>query len=76
MNLTGSGPQQEMTNPNSAYAQPDAGLPPDACNDPDDFDAKDWIMQRIHLNDPVELRRSLTAATRRTPSTKRPDHVR
>lgn len=45
-----------MTNP--PYAEPDAALPPDAVNDPDDFDPKDWIMRNIYLNDPVELRRN------------------
>lgn len=49
---------QEVTNPNPAYAQPATGLPPDACLDPDDFDAKDWIMQRIYPDDPLELRRN------------------
>jgi hypothetical protein len=46
-----------MTNPNPAYAQPDTGLSPDPVDDPN-FDAKEWIMQRIYPEDPVELRRN------------------
>lgn len=38
--------------------EPDAGVPPDVSNDPDDFDPKDWIMQRIYPDDPMELRRN------------------
>lgn len=47
-----------MTNPNPAYAHPATGLPPDTCLDPDDFDAKDWIMRNIYPDDPMELRRN------------------
>lgn len=43
-----------MTNPNPAYAPESLGH---AFDPADDFDAKDWIMRNIHLNDPVELRR-------------------
>jgi hypothetical protein len=46
-----------MTNPNPAYAQPHAGLPPAPCDDLA-FDLMEWIKRNIHLDDPVELRRN------------------
>ena len=46
------------THPNPAHPQADTCLPPDVNDDPDDFDAKDWIMRNIYPDDPVELRRN------------------
>jgi hypothetical protein len=44
------------THPNPAQAQPHTGSPPVVNYDPDDFDAKEWIMRNIYPDDPVELR--------------------
>jgi hypothetical protein len=54
---TGHAKANDVTNPNPVCDRHNAGLLPDPVDDPD-FDAKDWIMRNIHLNDPVELRRN------------------
>ena len=32
-------------------------MPSEICDDPDEFDSKDWVMRNIRLDDPIELRR-------------------